>query len=181
MSKRKDISILFPKVISEIKPPPGKLPVDILENKFLQLYLQFSFEKILEELNINYKEMSKLPEKWLPLEPFDDQTFNSWNPLEIKEIIKKNGKPLLGIGLWENSTDTLAVWRNALIQDFEIKDEKYIGIWDKSNETFQLCKAKLFIEVPLNREKILENLHIDFILASKEELMLILSLDITTI
>ena len=71
-------------------PIPGEPPRKVLIDRLQKLYESLSIEELLTEWKIDYRHPQDSPASWLPLEAYDDQTFecripDSWIQLGAEQ------------------------------------------------------------------------------------------------
>lgn len=99
-------------------------------------YTQFDIEQLLAEEGIEFRNPEKAPGGWLPLEAYDDDSFDTKTPSEWLKN-KVEGKYVKAKGLWKDR-DALCYWREISITRYFPKSGRYEGVFKHINQ-----KAKL--------------------------------------
>ncbi|CDJ34396.1 uncharacterized protein EMH_0001030 [Eimeria mitis] len=97
-----DVAPVEPKVIAAKFHAPTSAPRRVTVERRRRAYEAYDIEQLLVERGINYKDPSFEAKSWLPLEPFDDTTFDDRSPQEWMALCKApDGSflPLPGKGL----------------------------------------------------------------------------------
>ncbi|OEH74384.1 dynein heavy chain related protein [Cyclospora cayetanensis] len=99
-----DTAPVEPKVIASKDHRPAKAPRQVLVERKRRVFEALDIEQLLAERGINYADPCFGAKSWLPLEPFDDTTFDDRSPKEWMALSKgPDGSflPLAGKGLFQ--------------------------------------------------------------------------------
>lgn len=77
--KREGVIDIDPKVFEPFEPIPGRAPRKVVIDRKKKLYASLMIINLLREESVDY---SKENHSWLPLEPFDDSSFDERPPEE---------------------------------------------------------------------------------------------------
>ncbi|CDJ58638.1 hypothetical protein EMWEY_00002850 [Eimeria maxima] len=97
-----DVAPVEPKVIAAKFHAPTSAPRRVTVERRRRAYEAYDIEQLLIERGINYRDQTFESKSWLPLEPFDDTTFDDRSPQEWMALCKgPDGSflPLSGKGL----------------------------------------------------------------------------------
>lgn len=99
-------------------------------------FAQFDIEQLLSDEGIEFRNPEKAVGGWLPLEAFDDESYDSKTPSGWLRK-KFDGKHVKAKGLWKDR-DALCYWREIYITRYFPKSRRYEGVFKHINQ-----KAKL--------------------------------------
>lgn len=108
-------------------------------------YENMNIEELLIQAGAEFRNPEKIPGGWLPLEAYDDQTYDSRVP---QNWLRKGGEgPLAkeGVGahgLWQDK-DKLCYWRKLRLFKYLPKSQRFEGYWEITKEKCRL--ARIFI------------------------------------
>jgi dynein heavy chain, axonemal len=147
-SLRKGIAYINPKVNEPHELLPGRPPRKVMIDRMKKVYSTINIESLLKKVGIDYSKKDPF-EDWLPLEFFEDKDMDIYTPEEwIQRALDKSLNEVLyipGVGLHKDITG-VGTWRRVLINKYDLKTEKFEGIWDDSEELCKLSKIYLLFD-----------------------------------
>lgn len=99
-------------------------------------FADYDIEQLLADEGIEFRNPEKAPGGWLPLEAYDDESYDTRTPAGWLRK-KIDGKHVKAKGLWKDR-DALCYWREILITRYFPKSKRYEGVFKHINQ-----KAKL--------------------------------------
>jgi dynein heavy chain len=124
-------------------------------------FRKFNIEELLAERNIEFRNPSKAPGGWLPLDVYDNKEMDTRAPKDWMVVKKPDADKsaddasaseprakravkteIPAQGLWQDR-DGLCFWRRLKITKYLVKSEKYVGYWENTKESVKL--PRIFI------------------------------------
>jgi dynein heavy chain, axonemal len=101
-------------------------------------------EQLLADEGIEFRNPEKAPGGWLPLEAYDDESFDTKTPSGWLRN-KIDGKNVKAKGLWKDR-DALCYWREILITRYFPKSRRYEGTFKHINQKAKLPRICVLFE-----------------------------------
>ncbi|KAL4440889.1 hypothetical protein ABPG74_009302 [Tetrahymena malaccensis] len=133
----KIVSSVNPKVMEPYDPIPGQVPRKVAIDRKKKQFASYQLEDLMLYLNVDFNQPDTQCE-WLPLELFDDSTFDENSSFEWLDRTKGDEEesdfhPLTGRALFKNSEDNKFYYQKVEITSYTKETNKYKG---RKLETF---------------------------------------------
>ncbi|PHJ26107.1 dynein heavy chain 2 [Cystoisospora suis] len=127
-----------PKVIEPFEHVPAHAPRKVTVERRRRLYASLDIEELLLERGIDYGNPTFDAQRWLPLEPFDDTSYDDRLPEEWIDLgYDDEGRflPLEAKGLWWDEARS-GSWKECHVYAYETPENKFSVRWtEKGKET----------------------------------------------
>lgn len=138
-----------PKVFETIEPIPGRVPRKVEIDRRKKEYKSYDIERLLHEAGINKDEEPSYL-NWLPLELFDDDTFDDYSPQEWIEKGKESKEDkylaLKGKGCYMEGGNY--IWKDVLIHSYYEPDKEFVCTFnDESGIKVRFKRIDLWFEI----------------------------------
>ena len=107
-------------------------------------FSQFDIEQLLADEGIEFRNPEKAVGGWLPLEAFDDDSYDSKTPAGWLRK-KFDGKHVKAKGLWKDR-DALCYWREIYITRYFPKSRRYEGVFRHINQKAKLPRIYILFD-----------------------------------
>lgn len=115
-----------PKVMEPYEPIPGRVPRKVAIDRKKKEYASYNLEQLFAENSIDFNNINKNVE-WLPLELFDDTTYDDYSNEEwIKKKSDEDGRQRLitGKGLYKDAAG-MYIWKPIIVESYNKTTDKY--------------------------------------------------------
>jgi len=145
---RAGVADIDPKVQEPYVTIPGNPPRKVVIDRLKKLYASMNIEDLLQEEGVDYSTAEPSEATWLPLEPYDDSTFDCRLPDEWIEASKINGvqNGLPGLGLYQDKERKVNDWRKVLIYAYNKELNVFEGEWEDNKEKCRLPRLYLLFD-----------------------------------
>ncbi|CDI85223.1 hypothetical protein EPH_0053350 [Eimeria praecox] len=143
-----DVAPVEPKVIAAKFHAPTSAPRRVTVERRRRAYEAYDIEQLLVERGINYRDPSFEAKSWLPLEPFDDTTFDDRSPQEWMALCKSpDGSflPLPGKGLRRDGAGDCK-WEACRVYAYDEVSSKFHVQWCDLKEKAELLRIELLFK-----------------------------------
>jgi len=114
------------------------------ETKIDDNFSDFDIEQLLADEGIEFRNPEKAPGGWLPLEAYDDESYDIKTPSGWLRN-KVEGKYVKARGLWKDR-DALCYWRDILITRYFPKSRRYEGTFNHINQKAKLPRIYIMFD-----------------------------------
>jgi dynein heavy chain len=137
-----------PKVYETYEPIRNRVPRKVEIDRKKKEYKSFRIEELLAEAGVD-KDGEPSYLSWLPLELFDDETFDDYSPAEWmqKAIPDPSGRTLALLGRGCLVEGGKHVWKNVLIHDYYEPDKEFICTVKQTGERVRFKRINLWFEI----------------------------------
>ncbi len=151
---RAGVADIDPKVQVPYVTIPGNPPRKVVIDRLKKLYSSMVIEELLQEEGVNYASTEPSDSAWLPLEPYDDTSFDCRLPEEWIESGKVNGVPnaVPGLGLYSDKEKRCNEWRKVLVHSYNKELNVFEGEWEDTKEKCRLPRLHLLFDAEDRRQ-----------------------------
>ncbi|KAL8275069.1 hypothetical protein Esti_000948 [Eimeria stiedai] len=143
-----DVAPIEPKVIAAKDHRPPQPPRRVIVERRRRAYEAFDIEKLLAERGIDYGDASFEDKSWLPLEPFDDTTYDDRSPEEWMAFTRSpDGSflPLPAKGLRRDGKGHSS-WVPCRVFSYDEVSERFHVQWCDHNDWADLLRIELLFK-----------------------------------
>lgn len=137
-----------PKVMEPYVPIVGRVPRKVEIDRKKKLFKNVDLEQLLEDHGV-FKNNEPPYLNWLPLELFDDETYDDYEAQEwIEKAKSENGEQLSLRALGLVDQNGTQIWRKVMINGYNESERVFSGVFsDETNSRCSFSRINLWFEI----------------------------------
>ncbi|EGR27865.1 hypothetical protein IMG5_187090 [Ichthyophthirius multifiliis] len=145
-----DDQTIDPKIMEPFDPIPGRVPRKVAIDRQKKQYHSFNIEQLLQMEGIDFNRKDEGNSSyWLPLEIFDDNTFDDYQDGEwIDRLTDDDGNQriMTAKGLYFEYDIQNYSWKPLILQAWDEKKQRFIGKWRDNDEQVELNRIQFCLD-----------------------------------